>query len=160
MKHYLLFVLAIATIFAACGDTKKQEDKKANGELLSTDLVNNPYSAEGVDTNAMSELPTMDFTDTVHNFGNITEGEIAVYGFEFKNNGKTPLIISTAKGSCGCTVADFPKDPIPPGGTGTINAQFNSGNREGHQEKSVSVTTNTKQSVHMLHIKADVQPVK
>lgn len=159
MKPYLFLVLAAAFTFTACGENKEEQQEKKDG-LLSTELVNNPYSAEGVDTAAMKELPTMDFTDTVHNFGNITEGEIAVYGFEFKNNGKTPLIISTAKGSCGCTVADFPKDPIPPGGTGIINAQFNSGNREGHQEKSVSVTTNTKQSVHMLHIKADVQPAK
>lgn len=155
MKKYLLFI-AVSVVLASCGgnNTPKQEDRKDG--LLSTDLVSNPYSANGVDTTAYNNLPTMDFADTVHDFKTIVQGEKALYEFEFTNNGKTPLIISNAQGSCGCAIADFSKDPVPPGGTGAIKVVFNSDGKQGHQEKSVAVTTNTKRSVQTLYIKADV----
>src|SRR5690606_33207217 len=146
-----------ALLIAACGENKQQQGSEENPDLLSTDLVSIPHSANGLDTNAIGQLPTMDFTDTVHNFGEIAEGEKAMFDFTFTNNGKTPLIVSNASGSCGCTVADFPKDPIAPGGSGKIKVVFNSGGRPGHQEKSVSVTTNTHRSVHMLYFKGDVK---
>jgi len=155
MRTYLPLLLIV--LFAACTENAEQKTDETKGELLSTDLVNNPNSAQGTDTAIISELPTMDFTDTVHNFGNINEGEKATFDFEFANNGKSPLIISDAKGSCGCTVADFPRDPIAPGNTGKIKVVFNSDGKPGHQEKSVSITTNTNRSVHMLYFKGDVK---
>lgn len=154
MKKYVLLILATATL-SACGENKK--DTKSKEGLLSTDLVNNPYSANGVDTSSMGSLPTMDFVDTLHNFGWIEEGGRAVYSFEFKNNGKTPLVVSGANGSCGCAVASFPKEPIPPGGSGKIDVEFNSAEKMGHQEKSVSVTANSNRGVHVLYIKADIK---
>lgn len=155
MKKYLLFI-AISVSLASCAGNEEEKKEARKDGLLPTDLVSNPYTAKGVDTGSYNNLPTMDFTDTVHDFKTIAEGEKALYDFEFTNNGKTPLIISTAKGSCGCAIADFSKDPVPPGGKGTINVVFNSQGKLGHQEKSVAVTTNTSRSVHMLYIKADV----
>lgn len=159
MKKLLiaLFVLSIAS----CGNNDQQTqqtDSAKQEELLSTDLVNNPYSAQGVDTVAAKELPTMDFKDTVHNFGELTDGEKAAYEFEFTNNGKTPLIITSANGSCGCTVPDYPRKPLQPGETGKINVQFDSYGKAGqHVEKSVTIATNTNRGTHMLYIKADVK---
>lgn len=155
MKKYLLFI-AISVSLASCAGNAEQKKEEIKEGLLSTDLVSNPYSANGVDTGTYNNLPTMDFTDTLHDFKTIAEGEKALYDFEFTNNGKTPLIISAAKGSCGCAIADFSKDPVPPGGKGNISVIFNSQGKMGHQEKSVAVTTNTSRSVHMLYIKADV----
>lgn len=154
MKAYL-FVFVIITL-SACAGGDKPETRDA--ELLSTDMVKNPYSASGLDTSAYNQLPTMDFTDTVHNFGWMTEGAKATHTFEFKNNGNTPLIISSAAGACGCTIADYPKEPVAPGATGEINVAFSSADKMGHIEKSVSVTTNSRRSVHVLYIKADVKP--
>jgi len=154
MKAYL-FVLVIITL-SACAGGEKPETR--NTGLLSTDMVKNPYSASGLDTSAYNQLPTMDFTDTLHDFGWMTEGAKATHTFEFKNNGNTPLVISSAAGSCGCTIADYPKEPVAPGATGAINVAFSSAEKMGHIEKSVSVTTNSKRSVHVLYIKADVKP--
>lgn len=152
-----LFVLSVAS----CGNNEhknqaQQDDKKK--DMLSTDLVNNPHSAEGMDTTRANELPTMDFADTTHNFGNLTDGEKANYDFEFTNNGKSPLIITSANGSCGCTVPDYPRKPLQPGESGKISVQFDSYGKTGqHVEKSVTISTNTKRGTHMLYIKADVK---
>lgn len=157
MKSYLFLIVVVAA-FASCGGNDEQRRQMKDKGLLSTDMVKNPYSGDGLDTSAYNQLPTMDFTDSVHDFGWLTEGAKAIHQFEFKNNGRTPLIISSAAGSCGCAVAEYPKDPVAPGATGVINVEFNSAGKMGHQEKSVSVTTNSKKSVHILYIKADVKP--
>lgn len=153
----LLFVITASTLaFVSC----KEESQKNGSGKFTADLVNNPASAEGVDKATLGELPTMDFDDTTHNFGNMQEGEVVTYDFDFKNNGKTPLIISSAKGSCGCTAPDFPRDPVKPGETGKITVKFNSAGKPNHQEKSVTIVTNSAKGTHMLYIKADVTPGK
>lgn len=153
MKKYIILLFCTFSV-VACQEEKK--DTKEGKDLLSTDIVNNPLSAEGLDSVAYEDLPTMDFDDTVHNFGNITDGQKATHDFKFVNNGKTPLIISYAKGSCGCTVAEYPKDPIAPGESGVMKVLFDSKDKSGHQEKSVSITTNSKRGLHTLYIKADI----
>lgn len=156
MKNFLI-LSSLILLLSACGDSKEQAQDKSKDGLLSTDLVSNPHSAKGLDTALYNELPTMDFEDTVHNFGRLEEGVKATHVFEFVNNGKTPLIISAAKGSCGCAVPDYPRDPVAPGGSGLVQVVFNTDGKSGHQEKSIAITTNSKRAVHMLYIKADVE---
>lgn len=156
MKKLLLVFTATTLAFTACNEETKQH---GSGKL-SADLVNNPASAEGVNQEVLKDLPTMDFTDTTHNFGKMQEGEVVTYDFEFKNNGKSPLIISSANGSCGCTAPDFPHDPVKPGETSKITVKFNSAGKPNHQEKSVTIVTNSARGTHMLYIKADVAPAK
>lgn len=154
MKRYLIISLLA---LAACGDGgKKPED---DGKL-STSLVNNPHTASGMDTVAEGLKPTMDFKDTVHNFSTMHEDEVVQYEFSFTNNGKTPLIITDASGSCGCTVPEYPHDPLPPGKSGIMKVTFNSSGKSGHQEKSVTIHANTVRNIHMLFIKADVEKKK
>lgn len=156
LRNYLL-LSTLVMVLAACGDNVQKEQPQSKDGLLSTDLVSNPRSAKGLDTAAYNELPTMDFEDSVHDFGLLSEGMKATYGFEFVNNGKTPLIVSAAKGSCGCAVAEYPHDPIAPGASGIIQIVFDTYGKTGHQEKSIAITTNSKRGVHMLYIKADVK---
>lgn len=156
-KYLFLFVTIV--VLVACGDNAQKQESEAQEEkeLLSTDLVNVPHTAKGVDTVAMNELPTMDFADTVYDFGIMSAGEQAVHDFEFTNNGNTPLIIAHAKGSCGCTVADYPSKPTEPGGKAVIKVMFDSEGKTGYQEKSVVITTNTAKNLHTLSIKAEVK---
>ena len=102
----------------------------------------------------------MEFTDTVHDFGTIHEREIVEYEFSFTNNGKTPLIINSAIGSCGCTVPSYPHDPLEPGKSGVMKVTFNSAGKSGHQEKSVTIHTNTLRGLHTLFIKAEIAKEK
>ena len=99
-------------------------------------------------------LPDFKFTQTAHDFGNINEGDVVEHTFTFTNAGQAPLIISSATGSCGCTIPQWPKEPIPVGGTGEIQVQFNSKNKPGAQSKTVTITANTFPKITKLNIKA------
>ncbi|RYE23031.1 MAG: DUF1573 domain-containing protein [Sphingobacteriales bacterium] len=124
---------------------------------LSADLVSNPRSAEGMDMKALDSMSVMEFKDTLHDFGNMKAGEVGDYDFEFTNTGKSPLIINNALGSCGCTVPDYPHEPIAPGKNGVIKVKFNSADKNGPQNKTVSLSTNSKRGNYMLFIKANVK---
>jgi hypothetical protein len=79
------------------------------------------------------------------------------YSFTFKNTGEADLIISRAVGSCGCTIPEYPKDPIKAGDSGKIDVSFNSANKHGNQQKSVTIYTNTKAGVESLNITASIK---
>ncbi len=100
---------------------------------------------------------TMSFVQNSHDFGLITEGEVKEYSFQFKNTGNSPLYIEHAKGSCGCTVPQWPKDPIAPGSSGQIVVKFNSANKVGKNSKKVTIVANTEPISTVLTITADVK---
>src|SRR3954470_24896484 len=108
------FIVA-ATFFVACNSHQDIAEKK-----LPASVVGIAASANGVDASIAANRPDMSFGDTAHDFGLIHEKEIVSYDFPFTNTGKSPLIISSASGSCGCTVPDYPQDPIAPGKTGIV----------------------------------------
>lgn len=103
-------------------------------------------------------LPVFAFDKENHDFGKINEGDVVEYAFEFKNTGQAPLIISAATGSCGCTVPEWPKEPIGIGETGEILVKFNSTKKPGLQNKTVTITSNTFPKQTKLKIKANVTP--
>jgi Protein of unknown function (DUF1573) len=82
---------------------------------------------------------------STHSFGKIEQNKPVTAVFEFTNTGDTPLIITQAQGSCGCTVPSYTKEPIAPGQTGTVKAVYNAAN-SGVFNKTVTVTANTEQS--------------
>ena len=108
---------------------------------------------------AAANFPVMTFDKTEHDFGTINDGDIVSTVFNFTNTGKSPLVIVSAKGSCGCTVPnDWPKEPIPPGGTGKFTVQFNSKGKPNQQQKTVTITANTEKGREIVKIKAFVNP--
>ena len=104
----------------------------------------------------MEALPTIAFESDFQDFGEIQEGIVAEHTFTFKNEGDGPLIISNAQGSCGCTVPDWPRNPIAPGETGVIKVSFNSKGRAGRQDKRVTLTTNAVPQTKVLNITSTV----
>ncbi|WP_299259915.1 DUF1573 domain-containing protein [uncultured Aquimarina sp.] len=103
-------------------------------------------------------VPIMTFTETEFDFGTVTEGDILKHTFSFTNTGNAPLVIVNAKGSCGCTVSDWPKEPIAPGETKEMQVAFNTNGKPNVQNKQVTITTNTAPGKHILKIKAMVTP--
>jgi len=101
--------------------------------------------------------PDFKFDVEQYNFGTIKQGESVNYDFNFKNVGKEPLIISEAHGSCGCTVPVWPKEPIKPGETAQIKVTFNSTGKMGMQDKTVTITSNAKETSKVLHLKGNVE---
>ena len=101
------------------------------------------------------------FTHEEFDFGTIKQGDQVKHDFEFINSGKEPLIISNAAGSCGCTVPEWPKEPIAAGAKGVIKVTFNSAGKQGMQDKTVTLQSNAKQNPLVLHLKGNVdRPVE
>jgi len=96
------------------------------------------------------------FAESTHDFGTVKEGESVTHVFKFKNSGAKPLTIFDAKGSCGCTVPEYPKEPIAPGATGEIKVVFNSKGKKGLETKYVTLNANTEPAETRLTIKANV----
>jgi hypothetical protein len=110
-------------------------------------------SAQEVTTQAGAKI---EFTKDTHDYGNVKYGGNGVCTFSFKNTGTEPLIISQAKGSCGCTVPEWTTDPIAPGETGTITVKYNT-EKVGAINKSVTVTSNAvNEPTKTLRIKGNV----
>lgn len=87
--------------------------------------------------------------------GNIPQNTPKPIVFEFKNTGKTAVIVTNVKGSCGCTATDYTKTPIAPGKSGIVTATYNAANA-GAFTKTVSVTTNIETEPKVLTIKGTV----
>lgn len=101
---------------------------------------------------------TMSFDKLEFDYGVIDAGEKVNHKYKFTNTGSEPLIISNAKGSCGCTVPNWPKEPIPPGATSEIDVVFDSKGKKGKQSKRVTITANTSPAQTFLTIKGEVTP--
>lgn len=101
--------------------------------------------------------PTIEFEKEVHDFGNMKQHGDASCEFTFTNNGTEPLIISNAKGSCGCTVPQWPKDPIMPGQSNVIKVKYDS-KRLGPINKSVTITSNASNTpTKVIRIKGNIE---
>lgn len=109
---------------------------------VNTQMVNNELSE--IKYEKTTGGPAITFDQKVYDFGQIAEGPEYETGFTFVNSGDEPLIILSAKGSCGCTVPEKPEAPIAPGEQGVIKVTFNSKGRRGVQNKKVTLTTNAK----------------
>lgn len=92
---------------------------------------------------------------TIHDFGKIDQGKPVVHEFTFTNTGSTPLVISNVRGSCGCTVTDYTKEPVAPGKTGIVKSTFNAA-AAGAFNKSIRVTANVEGAAETLFIKGEV----
>lgn len=99
----------------------------------------------------------MKFEKDEFNFGTIKQGDKVEYAFEFVNTGKDPLIITEAHGSCGCTVPEWPKEPLKKGEKGVIKITFNSAGKMGLQDKTVTITSNATDSPKILHVKGNIE---
>jgi hypothetical protein len=121
----------------------------------------------------VKKSPAMAFDKTTVDYGTIQQNSDPLRVFVFKNTGDSPLIITGAKGSCGCTVPSYPKKPIAPGETAQIEVRYDT-KRVGAFRKSVRITTNEKTmqkskneqgeivekeapKTHILYIKGDVK---
>ena len=137
------------------------KNEKISTKLNNTqkNMLNNPMTPQM--NNNSGRTTIMSFNEDLHDFGKVDIETENKHSFVFKNNGKEPLQISNAKGSCGCTVPEWPKDAIMPGQNGEIVVIYrpNKGQAGSQQNKTVTVTANTEPANTILNIKASVNPV-
>ena len=106
-------------------------------------------------TEKVADGPMMTFTETLVDYGTIDQGSDPLRKFNFSNTGTEPLVIKHARGSCGCTVPTYPKEPILPGETAQIEVRYDT-KRVGPFEKTVTLTTNETGEKRVLKIKGKV----
>ena len=146
MKNIAVIVL-LSLGCIACNDnaaSKIDASKQKKTTQVSLDQVDTPTDAK------------MDFEAIEWDFGEIDQGDEVEYAFKFTNTGSDPLIITNAKGSCGCTVPEWPRAPVAPGETGVIDVKFNSKGKKGKQNKRVTLTTNMVPSQQVLIVKGQI----
>ena len=143
MKQLILLSL----VLVSCGSSS---DKKT----ITIDLVNSPLTANRNAEKALS--PNIEMFETSYDFGEIQQGESVTHDFILKNTGNADLIISAAKGSCGCTVPEWPKNPIIKGEEATIKVTFNSAGKSGKQNKTVTLVTNAIPNTKVITITGNV----
>ncbi|UOQ54215.1 DUF1573 domain-containing protein [Hymenobacter cellulosivorans] len=166
MKRTLFSALLLsgALMFGACNNDKPAEVGAEGMNAAATaasdaanPTVDNPNVAS--ETEAPNpNAPVMTFTESEFNFGDIKAGDVVKHTFEFTNTGKSPLLIENATASCGCTTPNWTKDPIAPGGKGTIDVQFDSHGKAGLQNKEVAVRANTQPNITQIAIRANILP--
>jgi hypothetical protein len=162
----ILMIVLVATAFTGCKD---RDSEKRIAELESrlaelegkksvspTTANVTPASQPVQEEKPEGPLPVAQFAKVEHDFGTINEGESVEYTFQVKNTGEAPLIIQNAQPSCGCTVPDWTKNPIPAGGSGFVKAKFDSSGKPGIQNKTITVTANTWPKQTVLRFKAMV----
>lgn len=149
MKHILLMI-AVVGVFMSCNDS----DSKASEETATTSPA--PTTDPISDS---ANYTSIQWIDSIRqDLGKIKEGQTPEISWRFKNVGNKPLIVINAQGTCGCTVAEKPEQPVAPGEEATIKAKFSSEGRLGVNEKQVIVTTNTTgNTAHYLNFKVEVQ---
>lgn len=99
----------------------------------------------------------IEFETSEHDFGSIPYKGDGTYEFVFKNTGKVPLVLKNVRSSCGCTVPEWPKDPIKKGEKATIKVSYNT-RITGTFSKSISVLSNAGDTPVVLVIKGKVEP--
>lgn len=148
MKKLVLMVAAVATMaLTSCNE---------KAESATIDQAN--LTAAAANKEVAGNFPVMTFAETEFDFGTVDEGTVVEHTYKFTNTGSAPLIVVNAKGSCGCTVPTWSKEPIAPGAEGTMLVKFNTNGKPNAQTKTVTIKANTESGTESIRIKGFVTP--
>ncbi len=149
MKKLFLSLVTAGLLLSACNQSK------TGSTTSGADSTATPATAATTTADA-ANAPVMKFEKESHDFGKIKQGDKVNYDFKFTNTGKSPLIISEAHATCGCTIPEWPKAPVKPGESGVIKVTFNSAGKTGLQDKQITCTANTVPAQTMVHLIGEV----
>lgn len=150
----LFFALAAAGLVAAC----QSGDKEVRDEAAESLQTVQPATNAAVSAAPAGPTTTITFDETEFDFGTVTDGEVVEHTFTFTNTGNEPLVISDARGSCGCTVPDWPKEPIAKGKEGKVTVRFDSKRKVGDRRQKVTITANTEPAQSFIYLVGKVAP--
>lgn len=145
-KIFLTLFAACLVVFTSC---KKNVEAKINQENVNKAAERDAQS---------SDFPTLSFDKTEHDFGQIMNGTPVETVFAYTNTGKSPLVVTDIKSTCGCTVPkDWSKEPLMPGASSQFTVKFN-GKGANKVSKTITLTTNTERGNEQVKISAFVTP--
>jgi hypothetical protein len=155
MKKLILSLLAAGILLSACNQSAKTA-KTIDSSATQPAEAGASATSAGSMTVKQTNAPVMNFDKSSYDFGKITRGDKVTYNFKFTNTGKSPLIITNAVASCGCTTPNWPKTPVTPGQSGQVTVVFNSTGKVGLQDKMVTITANTNPAQTVVHLVGEV----
>jgi len=168
MKLLTVSLISLSSLFfVACSDSSDTnndseaavESKEKSDSKLTTSQEDGAMQQAKADEKSLADDNTpkteITFDESSYDFGNITKGDKVNHTYTFTNTGSEPLIITNAKASCGCTVPEWPKEPIAPGEGGEIPVVFD-GRSVGTQNKTITITANTNPPKTRLTIRGKV----
>ena len=145
MKQLILLLVSLALVSCSSSSDEK---------TITIDLVNSPLTANSKAEKVL--IPNIEMLETSYDFGEMQQGESVTHEFILKNTGDADLIITAAKGSCGCTVPEWPKNPIAKGEEAAIKVTFNSAGKSGKQNKTVTLVSNAIPNTKVITINGNV----
>lgn len=153
--NYYLYVLLFTILSCQSSKSTELDDGLELEEEDYLEIVRHPISlSDNIDTSKWSKIS---FAETEYEFDTVEAGEIITKTFEFTNSGLKPLYILDTRVSCGCTVAEYEKDAVPPGESGEIEIEFNTSGKKGKQNKSIIVLSNSHPNEDRLLIRGFVK---
>ena len=165
-KFFACFLAAIFSLITLNLTAQDQPNSANDKELIiSSEFLQPSFKfKESVDVSHEAAVPTgpiasISFDETTFDFGEVEEGEIVSHTYTFTNTSDEPLILTNAKGSCGCTVPQWPKEVIAPGETVSLTVQFNSKNKKGKRNQKVTITANTNPAQSFIYLTGEVNPI-
>ena len=151
-----LMVFALGALVVSCQSSA--DTASTAGTVEPAVQPTTPPAQTAQPTAAVPTGPTtvMSFEETTFDFGVVNDGEKVSHTYNFTNTGNEPLILSDAKGSCGCTVPKWPREPIAPGASSQITVEFDSKNKAGKRNQKVTVTSNTNPPQTFIYLTGEV----
>ena len=162
VKLFAMALVALAMVAVSCQSASKDIREAAKQNVQNTNVQPATNPTANAQTPQQPSVPagpttTMTFEETTFDFGTVQEGEKVSHVYKFTNTGNEPLILSDAKGSCGCTVPKWPREPIAPGATSEVTVEFNSKNKSGDKNQKVTITANTNPPQTFIYLKGKVE---
>jgi len=159
----LLAIIAIFAVSCQSGTSDVRKDARAEVETQQVQPAPQVNPTPSPTQPAAAAVPTgpttvMAFAETTFDFGAVDEGEVVSHTYTFTNSGDEPLVLSNAKGSCGCTVPSWPREPIAPGQSADVTVTFNSKNKKGKRNQKVTITANTNPPQTFIYLTGEVNP--
>jgi len=171
MRNFKVFIVLLAVLMVSCDDSATDYRlKQLEQRVLTLEKVRSgSQTTTSQQTANVQQVKLAEDTNggdarfqwnesTLFNFGNIKQGEVVEHVFEFTNTGSEDLQISGTSASCGCTVPEHSKDPVPPGGKGKVVVKFDSKGKSGQQNPVVTVNANTSPKQIKLTMRGFVTP--
>ena len=168
-RYFSLVVFATIIGFTSCRQDEKLSQKtdvinEVTGGKMEKSIqdekgqVFTPVNGEDAAAKRDDAKTRITYTKNEADLGEVAEGTKVKHSFEFQNTGNEPLFIYDAQGSCGCTIPNYPKEPIAPGQKGKIDIEFDSNGRPGSNTKTVTVHANTTPETTTLTFTVKVTP--
>ena len=156
MRPSLLFVVLLGLLTSCAEEATPAVAEVGTENTGNAAVIRNPIAEPAATAADSAAAAQLEFAETEYLFGEVDEGTVVRHSFPFTNTGRAPLLITDARSTCGCTVPNYPKEPVAPGASGEIEVVFNTSHKYGRQRKPVTISANTYPAMTTIYVDGTV----